>query len=27
VAAGKTTGEDELWTMKWYADGILGKQP
>lgn len=27
VAAGKTLGEDELWTMKWYADGVLGKQP
>ena len=27
VAAGKTLAEDELWTMKWYADGVLGKQP
>jgi basic membrane protein A and related proteins len=27
VAAGKILPEDELWTMKWYADGVLGKQP
>jgi len=27
VAAGKTISEDELWQMKWYVDGILGKQP
>jgi basic membrane protein A and related proteins len=27
VPAGKTLSEDELWTMKWYADGVLGKQP
>jgi basic membrane protein A and related proteins len=27
VAAGKTLPEDALWTMKWYADGVLGKQP
>jgi simple sugar transport system substrate-binding protein len=27
VAAGQTLPEDELWKMKWYADGVLGKQP
>ena len=27
VPVGKTLGEDELWTMKWYAEGVLGKQP
>jgi simple sugar transport system substrate-binding protein len=27
VAAGKTLGEDELWSMKWYAEGVTGKQP
>jgi simple sugar transport system substrate-binding protein len=27
VAAGKTITEDELWQMKWYVEGILGKQP
>jgi basic membrane protein A and related proteins len=27
IAAGKTMAEDELWTMKWYAEGVLGKQP
>ncbi|MBL8349105.1 MAG: BMP family ABC transporter substrate-binding protein [Burkholderiaceae bacterium] len=27
VAAGQTLPESELWTMKWYADGVLGKQP
>jgi simple sugar transport system substrate-binding protein len=27
VAAGATLPEEELWTMKWYADGVLGKQP
>ena len=27
VAAGKTLSEDELWTMKWYAEGVQGKQP
>lgn len=27
VPAGKHVGEDELWTMKWYVDGIQGKQP
>ncbi len=27
VAAGKTISEDELWQMKWYVSGILGKQP
>jgi basic membrane protein A and related proteins len=27
VAAGKVLGEDELWTMKWYPEGVLGKQP
>ena len=23
----RTLAEDELWKMKWYADGVLGKQP
>jgi basic membrane protein A and related proteins len=27
VAAGKTITEDEIWQMKWYVDGIVGKQP
>jgi simple sugar transport system substrate-binding protein len=27
VAAGKTLAEEELWTMKWYAEGVMGKQP
>ena len=27
VPAGKTLGEDELWQMKWYVTGIVGKQP
>lgn len=27
VPAGKTLSESELWTMKWYAEGVLGKQP
>ena len=27
VAAGKTLPESELWTMKWYVEGIAGKQP
>jgi len=27
VAAGQTLPENELWTMKWYADGVLGRQP
>ncbi|RFO96510.1 BMP family ABC transporter substrate-binding protein [Rhodoferax lacus] len=27
VEAGKTITEDELWQMKWYATGIVGKQP
>ena len=27
VAAGKTLTEDELWMMKWYAEGVMGKQP
>lgn len=27
VAAGQTLSEAELWTMKWYVDGIVGKQP
>jgi simple sugar transport system substrate-binding protein len=27
VPAGQTLAEDELWKMKWYADGVLGKQP
>jgi basic membrane protein A and related proteins len=27
VAAGKSVPEEELWTMKWYIDGITGKQP
>lgn len=27
VAAGKAVPESELWTMKWYVEGIQGKQP
>lgn len=27
VPAGQVLAEDELWKMKWYADGVLGKQP
>ncbi|ONN64409.1 BMP family ABC transporter substrate-binding protein [Herbaspirillum sp. VT-16-41] len=27
VAAGRTVPESELWTMKWYVEGIQGKQP
>jgi len=27
VAAGKSVPESELWTMKWYVEGIQGKQP
>lgn len=27
VAEGKVLPESELWTMKWYAEGVLGKQP
>jgi basic membrane protein A and related proteins len=27
VAEGKAVPEQELWTMKWYVDGIVGKQP
>ncbi len=27
IPAGKTITEDELWQMKWYTDGIVGKQP
>jgi basic membrane protein A and related proteins len=27
VAAGKIMPETELWQMKWYADGVVGKQP
>jgi len=27
VEAGKTLSEDELWQMKWYVAGIVGKQP
>lgn len=27
VAAGQVLAEDELWKMKWYAEGVLGKQP
>ncbi|GAA0753388.1 BMP family ABC transporter substrate-binding protein [Ideonella azotifigens] len=27
VAAGQALAEKELWTMNWYVDGILGKQP
>jgi len=27
VAEGKVLPESELWTMKWYADGVTGKQP
>ena len=27
VAAGQALPESELWTMKWYVDGITGKQP
>jgi len=27
VAAGQVVPESELWTMKWYVDGISGKQP
>jgi basic membrane protein A and related proteins len=27
VAADKTLDEDELWKMKWYAEGVVGKQP
>ena len=27
LAAGKVITEDELWQMKWYVEGITGKQP
>lgn len=27
VAAGTVLPDKDLWTMKWYADGIVGKQP
>jgi simple sugar transport system substrate-binding protein len=27
VAAGQVLPESELWTMKWYVEGIEGKQP
>jgi simple sugar transport system substrate-binding protein len=27
VAAGKTISEEEIWQMKWYVDGVVGKQP
>ncbi|MFT3814016.1 MAG: BMP family ABC transporter substrate-binding protein [Acidovorax sp.] len=27
VAAGQVLSEQELWTMKWYVEGIIGKQP
>ena len=27
VAAGQAIPESELWTMKWYVDGITGQQP
>ena len=27
VAAGKTLPEDQLWSMKWYVQGVQGKQP
>jgi simple sugar transport system substrate-binding protein len=27
VAAGRTISEDDLWMMKWYAEGVQGKQP
>lgn len=27
IAAGQVVPESELWTMKWYVDGIVGKQP
>ncbi|MDB5799211.1 MAG: family transporter substrate-binding protein [Rhodocyclales bacterium] len=27
VAAGKVLSEDELWSLKWYAEGVLGKVP
>ena len=27
VAAGQVLPEDELWSMKWYAEGVLGQQP
>ncbi|RZL31693.1 MAG: BMP family ABC transporter substrate-binding protein [Rubrivivax sp.] len=27
VAAGQIVSEQELWTMKWYSDAIVGKQP
>jgi simple sugar transport system substrate-binding protein len=27
VAAGKVLPEDELWSLKWYAEGVVGKVP
>lgn len=27
LAAAQTLPESELWTMKWYVDGVVGKQP
>jgi basic membrane protein A len=27
IVAGQVVPESELWTMKWYVDGIVGKQP
>jgi simple sugar transport system substrate-binding protein len=27
VAAGQVLSEDELWSLKWYAEGVLGKVP
>ena len=27
LAAGKVISEEELWQIKWYVEGILGKQP
>ncbi|WP_077037976.1 BMP family ABC transporter substrate-binding protein [Pelomonas sp. KK5] len=27
IASGQVLGETELWQMKWYVDGIVGKQP
>jgi basic membrane protein A and related proteins len=27
IVAGKAMAEDELWTMKWYGEGVQGKQP